>query len=195
MKKNKFITKRRLWLLWTLLALSISNAIAGTTVSATFKSSGSYTTTLTNGGSITWTSDVTPTGWVSWLCGSESNTVVISSSTFSSKYITKVSVTCKRNKAKTITASVTVGGNAFGGDAQTTAGVSGTNYTLNFTDATGVSGNIAITLTSPGGSASADKGSLMVSDITIIYENSPLASCSSSTPSSTGGASLNGSFF
>lgn len=161
------------------VGLMAVNVWGGTTVSASFKSSGSYSTTLTSGGSITWTSDVTPTGWVSWSCGSTTNTVVLSSSTFSSKYITKVSVTCRRNKSKTITASVTVGGNAYGGEAQTTAGVSGTDYTLDFTDAVGVKGNIAITLTSPGGTATADKGSLIVSDITIIYEDAPLASCTS----------------
>ena len=197
MTKSIFTQTRWLVTIILLIVFAVPKVWAGTSASATFKSSGTMSTAITTAGSdLAVTSSSIPTGWNSgapgWLCDQPSNTVTLTSTTFSSKYITKVSVTCKRTKSKTITASVTVGGNAYGGDAQVTEASTSYN-TLEFEDAVGKTGNIVITLTSPGGSATADKGSLMVSDITIIYENSPLASCSVN-PSATGDASINGSF-
>ena len=196
MQTKSFLPKTR-WLVTIILLLSlgITNAWGGTTVSATLKGSGSSaSSTITTGtSSITWTANTSASfadydskGQAAWTCSSATNTVTLTSSTFSSYKITKVSVTCRRNKAYSITASVTVGGNAYGGDAQTTDGEKGTNYTLDFTNATGVTGNIVITLTSGGGSS---QGSLMVTDLTIIYET---ASCSADP--TIGSASLNGAF-
>ena len=161
-----------------LFTIGIGN-VWGESASATFKSSGSYSTTITTAGSaitvVASSSELA--GWNSgapgWSCGSTTNTFSFTISTLSTKYITSVSVTAKRTKSKTITASVTVGGNDYGGDAQISE--ASTNYnTFEFEDAVGVTGNIVITLTSPGGSRNADKGTLMLSDITIEYEDSPV---------------------
>ncbi len=173
--KKKFNLR---WLLVPILLiiLGVGNAWGDTTVSATFKSSGSYNTTITTAeSSIEWTSDKIPNGWVSWTCGSTSNTITLTSTTFSTKYIKNVTISAKRNKAKTITASCTVGGEAIG-SSQTTEGVSGTIYTLSFSYNAGKKGDIVITLTSPGGSANADKGSLMVTAISVTYADSPAGS-------------------
>ncbi len=166
------------WLLVPILLiiLGVGNAWGDTTVSATFKSSGSYNTTITTAeSSIEWTSDKIPNGWVSWTCGSTSNTITLTSTTFSTKYIKNVTISAKRNKAKTITASCTVGGEAIG-SSQTTAGASGVIYSLAFDDIAGKTGKIVITLTSPGGTTTANKGSLMVTAISVTYADSPAGS-------------------
>lgn len=166
-----------------MLTVGVGN-VWGESASATFRSDGKYSTTITTAGSaitvVASSSDLA--GWNSgapgWSCGSATNTFSFTISTLSTKYITSVSVTAKRTKSKTITASVTVGGNDYGGDAQISE--ASTSYrTFEFEDAVGVTGDIVITLTSPGGSQKADKGTLMLSDITIEYEDSPVTpSCS-----------------
>lgn len=166
------------WLLVPILLiiLGVGNVWGDTTVSATFKSSGSYNTTITTAeSSIEWTSDKIPNGWVSWTCGSTSNTITLTSTTFSTKYIKNVTISAKRNKAKTITASCTVGREAIG-SSQTTAGASGVIYSLAFDDIAGKTGKIVITLTSPGGTTTANKGSLMVTAISVTYADSPAGS-------------------
>ena len=131
----------------------------------TMKTSGSNSTTIESN----WTANSNAafnTSGAYWACGSTNNQFVVTSGSAITGTITKVQVTGKRNKNKSYTIDVTVGGSALGTQFSKSGNA---NYDTGdaFTNSTGLSGTIEITVNAEGGTATADKGSFWITDITV----------------------------
>ena len=93
----------------------------------------------------------------------------ITNTEYTSRNVTRIVVTGKRNRDETFTIDATVGGNAFGSQYQGTGKSSGNDsYSATFSYPSGASGNIVLTLRTQGG------GSIWVETITVTYSGAEL---------------------
>ena len=169
--------------------LSIGQVWAGETT-YTMKTSGSGTAVEDN-----WTANTSASfnsSGAYWSCSATTNTFTITSGSGITGTITKVQVTGKRNKNKSYSIDVTVGGSALG---STFNGSGNATYDTEdtFSSSTGLTGTIVVSVSAAGGSNSSDKGSFWITSVTVTTEDGGGSSCSN-TVAITKGAETNGTY-